>query len=266
MSSEMESLYGLVNRTLQRLKDRVVRRVRPAFLRLRRRQHKEKEEEEETTTTTIASVLAERCQRIQDELSRANYKRFCELLATALIREYVRAVLFMSSSWPRGRRVRSNVVARMIDDLDALTNVLERLPVPATVVKDREDDDDDDEKKKKKKTTTTTTTTTEDTFGPYYRALNATRRNIRRLFAVLRPTVEIEQFADAVRHEWRSVMMVPGSVTPSLLPKEELQQILRLKGASVESARVAMAELGLTWEEEKEEEERERMGARALLF
>ena len=50
----------------------------------------------------------------------------------------------------------------------------------------------------------------------------------------------------AVKHGKHAMpSALPGSVTPSLLPADELQSVLRLKGASEDESTVIMAELGL---------------------
>ena len=286
MSSEMEHLYGIVNHAVRfffvldvwsqrvshyvytqtyffvqvrRLKDDVLRQLRPVILRFRDSNSKarrslfpssssnEKTSSSSSEILQVTKVLLSTCPIIQDELSPLNYKRFCEILATSLVREYVRAVLRMSllptETSIRVSPIDGEAVKHMKRDLEDLIRVMKRLPKskytsissPGNITDTSEETFD--EKK------------LEHMYASFFSVLKMTRSNMMRIFAVLDVNVSLENFRDTVAAVWKDAMpsALPGSVTPSLLPADELQSVLRLKGASEDESTVIMAELGLQY-------------------
>ena len=162
-----------------------------------------------------------------------------------MIREYVRAVLRMSLSpnetVTRTSPIDQEAVKHMKRDLEDLISVLKRLPKSkyTSMSKPGNVTDTSDETFDEKKL--------ERMYASFFSVLEMARSNMMRIFSVLDVSVSLENFRDAVASVWKDAMpsALPGSVTPSLLPADELQSVLRLKGASEDESTVIMAELGL---------------------
>jgi len=139
--------------------------------------------------------------------------------------------------------IKIEAVEHMKQDLEDLIDVMKRLPKSKYTslsspgdVKDISSDTFDEKKLKRM-------------YASFFNVLKMTRSNVMRIFAVLDVKISLDNFRDAVASVWKDVMpsALPGSVTPSLLPADELQCALRLKGASEEESMVIMAELGLQY-------------------
>lgn len=258
MSSEMEHLYGIVNHGVRRLKDDVVRRLRPVMSRFRESVNpkkarrslfsgKENDDDVEASLNVknVENVLFSMCPTIQDDLSPSNYKRFCELLMVTVIRDYVRVVLRMGLATTTKTNVAlvdRNTVLHMKKDFKDLICVLKRIPESNSV-------DLSSSSNKTSSGSNAERRKFERAYASFYSVLEMTRKNVMRIFAVLDVDVSLENFRDAVASVWKEAMpsALPGSVTPSLLPADELQSVLRLKGAREEESKVIMAELGLQY-------------------